>query len=144
MAGDDCIETDWWRDERGYGRKMFPNPAGKWRSVRAHREVLRELHVPIAGMEVRHRCDNPPCVNPDHLTVGTHFDNMRDMVERGRSSRLKGESNGRAALTEIDVRNIRDHHRLHDMRQVDIADMYGIAQTAVSAIVRHRTWKNVA
>ena len=76
---DDCILWHLSLDSNGYGQKMV-----KGRLHRAHRLVLQELHVPIAGMVVRHICDNRACVNPNHLTVGTQADNVRDMLDRHR------------------------------------------------------------
>jgi hypothetical protein len=74
-----CIEFDGYRTPLGYGRKW--HAGAMWL---AHRLALLELYVPIAGMVVMHRCDNPPCVNPDHLTVGTVADNNADMDAKGR------------------------------------------------------------
>lgn len=74
-----------WRGARyrkGYGRISIDG-----RQVAAHRTAYRLAHGEIPdGLVVRHRCDNPPCINPDHLEVGTAADNSRDMVERGRSA----------------------------------------------------------
>jgi hypothetical protein len=60
------------------------------RSHTAHRVAYLEMVGPVpAGLEVRHKCDNPPCVNPEHLEVGTHKDNMQDKVKRGRHGHAK-------------------------------------------------------
>lgn len=69
--------------------------------LRTHR-VSYELHKgPIPdGMSVMHRCDNPLCVNPDHLQIGTHLDNMQDMFSKGRRLPASGERNGRAKLSD--------------------------------------------
>jgi hypothetical protein len=71
-----CWEYAGKRNDRGYGIA---------RERRAHRISYEHHHGPVpAGLFVRHSCDNPPCVNPEHLQVGTHADNMRDMVQRRR------------------------------------------------------------
>jgi hypothetical protein len=74
------------RDRKGYGRISV-----KGRTTSTHRLAYRLAHggdIPD-GLVVRHRCDNPPCVNPDHLEIGTPADNSRDMVERGRMVNCK-------------------------------------------------------
>jgi hypothetical protein len=103
--------------------------------VLAHR-FSYELEVgPIPdGMIVRHRCDNPSCVNPSHLELGTHADNMADMVDRGRAS-TKGK------LDEAAVRDIRD--RLGKETHEEIARDYGVATSTVSHVAAGYTWKQV-
>lgn len=83
-----CWEWQGARVPKGYG--MFTLPDGKGGSVMvyAHRFSYTHHVGPIpTGLHVRHDCDNPPCVNPAHLRVGTVQDNMRDMVSRGRHAR---------------------------------------------------------
>jgi len=79
----DCIETMLWRDRQGYGRKKVGS-----RTVLAHRHAweLANGLVP-EGLCVLHRCDNPPCINPDHLFLGTRADNNADRDAKGRSKR---------------------------------------------------------
>jgi hypothetical protein len=73
-----------YRDEKGYGAFGF-----KGKVQRAHRVAYELALGPIApGMHVLHSCDNPSCVNPSHLRLGTHADNMRDRIERGRNPHL--------------------------------------------------------
>jgi hypothetical protein len=85
MALPDCIEVTGRRDSRGYGRTAF-GPAGSWGSIAAHRLALEQAWgITLRPEQVaRHVCDNPPCVNPLHLQLGTQADNVRDMLERGR------------------------------------------------------------
>jgi hypothetical protein len=78
-----CIEWPGALDDRGYGRKNIKKN-GKWVTVRTHRLAWEEANGPIPdGLHVLHRCDNPPCMNPEHLMVGDHAENMRQMMERG-------------------------------------------------------------
>lgn len=93
-----------------------------------------------AGKVVRHRCDNPPCCNPAHLEIGTHADNSRDRVERGRQSR--GTRRPDAKLTEEDVLEIR-RRVAAGASQAAVARDYGVGQPTVSKIIRRTRWKHV-
>lgn len=76
----------------------------------------------------------PSCVNPEHLELGTHQDNMNDMKSRDRQP--KGETHHRAKLTDAQVAEIREMARRHS--QVEIAKMYGVRQWLVSQIVNNK------
>lgn len=93
------------------------------------------------GMIVRHTCDNPPCVNPSHLVLGTKADNSRDMVRRGRSTR--GERHPDAKLAANDVVAIRMRYAAGGIRQKDLAAEYGVTRSNIDAIVNYRSWKHV-
>jgi hypothetical protein len=91
------------RNEQGYGCCGFNG-----RTYTAHRLSYELARGPIPpGMHVLHRCDNPPCVNPEHLFVGDQSDNMRDMYGKGRGANRQGELSGAAKLTESQVREIK-------------------------------------
>ncbi len=124
-------------------------------AVRAHRVSWELAFGPIPqGMNVCHRCDNPRCVNPSHLFLGTQADNMADAARKNRmrswattatpQQRKKlgrpGELSASAKITRNDVALIRARHAAGD-RQVDIAADYGITQTQVSRIVLHHAWR---
>jgi len=115
----------------GYGSYYL----GAGRKKPAHRASY-ELHFgPIPnGLIVRHRCDNPPCVNPDHLELGTDADNARDKVERGRAPR--GEGNAKSRLSAADVTEIRTSPET----QVSLAARFGVTQPCISNIRTGRTW----
>lgn len=87
LRPDGCIEYQGSRSRYGYGQTRVGSRAdGTRRSVKVHRLVWEEHHGPIPeGLVVRHKCDNPPCCNIEHLEIGTQQDNIRDKVERGRS-----------------------------------------------------------
>ena len=99
---------------------------------------------------VLHSCDNPMCINPAHLSMGSYHKNNQDMHDRGRGYKpinpippppRRGESNNMTKLTERDVRLIR--WVIQYMTQQEIADAYGIDRTNISCIVRRKTWKHV-
>jgi hypothetical protein len=104
----------------------------------AHRFCYEYFHGRIPeGLVVRHRCDNPLCVNPWHLETGTHKDNMLDRVIRNRSSR--GSKNGNAKLTEDQVLDI-----FHDDRlPTQISEDYGIDHTTVRNIKSGKNWTHL-
>lgn len=113
---------------------------------RAHRVSWIYHHGEIPdGLCVLHRCDNPGCVNPEHLFLGTQADNMRDRNAKGRlpHEKLRGSSNGRALLNEADVAEIR-RLSADGARQADIARRFGIAKATVYCILRGLTWRHAA
>lgn len=91
----------------------------------------------LPGTVIRHTCDNPPCVRPDHLLSGTHGDNIRDRDERLRTAR--GERSNKSDLTEADVKNIRLDIRDYAI----IAAEYSITPGEVGHIKHKRIWQHV-
>ncbi len=93
------------------------------------------------GLFVCHRCDTPACVNPGHLFLGTHTDNMDDMVSKGRQPKTRtfGEDNGRSKLNPEQVNKIREMRG--SLRQREIAKMFGVTQAMVSKIQLGQFWK---
>jgi hypothetical protein len=90
-------------------------------------------------LDVLHSCDNPICCNAKHLWRGTHYDNMRDMIDKGRKTPAFGEANGSAKLTEQDVAAIRASKK----RGIDLAAEYEISPTNISDIRKRRIWRHV-
>lgn len=91
------------------------------------------------GLLVLHHCDNPACVRPDHLFLGTHVDNSKDMVQKGRVAR--GVRHHKAKLTEEQIKEIRLKHSNHQIPQKQIADEYGVGQPQISRILSRTHWK---
>jgi hypothetical protein len=139
----DCIEWQGARRRHDYGYLVV-----RGRQILAHRWVWEQAHGPIPpGLCILHRCDNPPCVRLDHLWLGTKGDNARDRHAKGRDSHAprgdkRGERNGRAKVTEADVRRIRGMYE--DAVPVsDIAREYGLRKGAVYCIVSRRSWSHI-
>ena len=135
---DDCWE--WKESVRRGGYGAF---GVNKKVVSAHRFSWEMHNGPIPeGMFVCHTCDNPLCVNPNHLFLGTHSDNMADAANKDRMrrwERARGESHGNAKLTEDQVYEIRDDTRMPK----EIAKEYGVNGPAVSKIQLRRSWKHL-
>lgn len=131
-----------WRGSR------LPSGYGKFKKKLTHR-ISWELHNgPIPkGLLVCHHCDNPPCVRPDHLFLGTVKTNAQDMVRKGRCHppRLRGEQQGRAKLTETDVRFIRAHYVRGSLEfgAKSLARKFSVAGSLVQRIVTGKSWTHV-
>ncbi len=95
------------------------------------------------GMQVCHSCDNPYCVNPEHLWVGTHHDNHRDKMNKGRhnNGRSPGELNGSSKLTQSQVDEIRARYSPRKVTMEQLAREYGVAKSTISFIVKRVSWK---
>lgn len=110
----------------------------------AHR-VSYELHFgPPGNLFVCHHCDNPSCVRPDHLFLGTAADNTSDMMKKNRNGhgRLAGSSHGNSKLTEQQVLEIRDRS-LSGQSYREIAQMYKVTKSNIAAIVNRKTWSTL-
>lgn len=136
-----CWEWNGARNHHGYG--IYGTRIGDRKTGErlAHRLAYMAWNGDIEeGQHVRHRCDNPPCINPDHLELGTHADNMNDAKQRGRTAR--GESHGRAKLTERDVLAVREASASGESYR-SIGARYGVNKYTVGKIVRQQKWSHV-
>lgn len=163
----DCWTWTAGRNGSGYG--AFKANGGQHAAHRVSYEL--SFGKIQEGLFICHRCDNPVCVNPRHLFVGTHKDNMKDMSTKGRSasgerhiSRLhperlargdrhgshlhpervpRGERNGNAKMTSEKVRQIREALLIEGVVQKEIAKQFGVSAHAVSKLNRNKSWKHV-
>lgn len=128
-----CIRFTGHLDGEGYGRIMVARV-----KYMAHRlsYSLNNGQIPD-GYVVRHKCDNPSCINPEHLEVGTQADNIADKVSRGRQAR--GSGAGRAILTEESVREIRSS----PLKVSELSTLYGVSVVSIRNILRRKTWQHV-
>lgn len=92
---------------------------------------------------VLHSCDNPKCVNPKHLSLGTHGNNMEDMVLKGRAGSLRGIDNPHSKLTEQQALDIKSEYNLRTLSTYKIAKKYNVSQGTVCAIGAGRLWKHL-
>lgn len=133
------------RSKKGYG-KFYANG----RDSLAHRvaySLENKCEVP-ASLVVMHICDNPSCVNPTHLRLGTNQDNIDDKVSKGRQSRTKpiapyatGEKHGRSKLTEKDVSLIRELHASGSSTRA-LANEFGVTSPQISRICTRKQWRH--
>ncbi len=113
--------------------------------VLAHRFAWELVNGPIPdGLFVCHACDNPSCCNVDHLFLGTPADNTHDMIAKGRDVRPSrpGELSGMSKLTDAQVKEIRSP-KYEDWYETDIAAIFGVSNTAISGILKRRTWRHL-
>lgn len=122
------------KNKRGYGKLADGNRG--W--VLAHRFSYEMYVGKIAqGKEVCHKCDNPGCVNPSHLFIGTHSENMSDCKKKGRAVGHKRELNPNAKLTEEDVFEIRNSN----LSKEELAKKFGVTVELVRKIIRKVLWR---
>lgn len=94
------------------------------------------------GLEVCHRCDNPPCCNPDHLFAGTHAQNMADSARKNRTRRGESAKTSRAKLTDADVREIRAK-LMQGATRAQMASTYSLTRATICAIHLRHSWKHL-
>ena len=144
---------------KGYGEMRIGGRVG--RSVRAHRLAWQLTNGPIPdGLHVLHTCDNPPCVNPAHLWVGTNQDNVDDRERKGRNTHVfltgalslsrsrpevmpRGEQHGMHKLTAPDVLEIRRRYPLGRVTRPRLATEYGVGETAIANVLNGKTWRHL-
>lgn len=126
-----------------YVGDAYPGPR-RWYAHRVGWSFAHEK-LPPAHLVVRHACDNPPCQNPAHLVIGTHADNMADMVTRGRTGYCghPGEQHPSAKLTTIQVAVIRARYAAGGVSQATLGREFGISQVQIGRIISGQRWSTV-
>ncbi len=141
-----CRPLEWEECENGCWEVTShkPNDEGYVRlilnkeTISAHRLIYQECFGAIPdGLIVRHKCDNPKCINPEHIEVGTHMDNTMDKMSRERQWKPTGKKNPKAKLTEVDVEFIRSG----EGKLVDKALKLGITYKHASDIKCGKYWR---
>lgn len=133
---DGCWLWTAYRNNKGYGVIRVDG-----RSEIASRIAYLIFKGDPGDMHVLHTCDGGPdgCVRPEHLWLGTHLDSMRDRDQKGRQAR--GESNGQAKLTELDIRGIRRAAGGKSLR--DLGRQYGVHHSIILGIKKGKRWSHV-
>lgn len=132
----ECWEWQAGKQHSGYG-----NFSLRGQGVRAHRVSWALANGPIPkGRLILHRCDNPPCVNPNHLFDGSQADNMHDMSNKGRSP--CGEKSAVTDFTEEEIYSIRCRYARGETQR-ELAEEFRVAQSTIGRIVRFEVWEDV-
>ena len=136
-SNDKCWNWTGCCDKDGYGHIGVNG-----KLIRSHRFswILKNGTVPDE-IYVLHKCDNPKCVNPSHLFLGTQQDNIKDKIYKNRQA--KGEKNGSSKLTVNQVKQIRHLCREGQLTQVKIGKIFHINQTTVSRICTIKNWRHI-
>ncbi len=136
-----CLEWRGYCNPYGYGEIRI---GGKL--YKTHRYAFELAHGPIPeGLVICHRCDNPPCCNPEHLFLGTHADNHADCIQKGRAryNPLRGEESTSAILAAENVITIRAQYAAGRATQTELARKYGVTQSTIWLIVHNKKWRHV-
>jgi hypothetical protein len=140
---DTCWNWTAGKTTNGYGH-FYVNRV----KMRAHRFSFQLKHNRLIkeGMCILHSCDNPLCVNPNHLSEGTQQENITDMCNKGRyysGEGLKGEKNNLSKLTEIQVKEIREKYAKGGTSYEKLRKEYGVGKSAISRIINRKTWQHI-
>ena len=136
---DQCWEWFAGKDTGGYGQLHV----AKNKKILATRFSWMLFRGNPGALFVLHTCDNPSCVNPSHLWLGTQIDNMRDRTTKGRAANHKGERNGRAKISAAQAQEMKTLYASKGYTFTQLGRLYGLHPTTVSDIVNGRLWSDV-
>lgn len=147
---DDLIEKygidtsgDCWLWTRSLDGSGYGNLSVNGRMWRAHRFFYYEAFgIDPTGCVVMHKCDEPKCVNPRHLILGTQRDNIRDRHEKGRSGACRGDSAPWSILTSERVADLRERFESGENRQA-LATEFGVSKTQIYRVIKRESWRHI-
>lgn len=138
---DECWEWTGGFDDHGYGKFCFTFARGKNTYLRAHRLSYFLTHGGPLAEAVCHKCDNPKCVNPGHLFLGTRMDNNQDMVSKSRQA--VGRKIHTTKLTPRQVQRIRILNLIEGVSTCQLAKIYGVVSSTIWSAVNGVNWKHL-
>ena len=134
-----CHLWDGYTKPTGYGRVQW-----KGRMWLLHRLAWTLTHGPVPdNVCVCHRCDVRSCVNPDHLFLGTHAENMADMKSKGRAKGTRGEDNKMSKLTSAQVLDVRRRYAGGGVTYSQLGRELGVHKTLIGYVVRKEIWRHL-
>jgi hypothetical protein len=138
----ECLNFDGNMNDRGYGIISFKGKRYKAHRIAYCNHIRVSIHD-IEGLVVRHKCDNPSCVNPSHLEIGTQADNISDMMNRGRHITKRGDESCKSKLTSLQVNEIRLLYVRGSSTHgtYALAKRFGISPSHIGRIIRNNNWK---
>lgn len=136
----DCLEWSGGKHRQGYGLTFCPTFK---KMVTTHRMAYElEFGDIPKDMHVLHKCDNPPCCNPEHLFLGTHQDNMDDMRQKGRKTGAIRKFKS-TQLTEEQVLEIRRLYETGEYKMTELGKMFNTSQGNIGHIIKRDRWKHI-
>jgi hypothetical protein len=141
---DQCWIYHGYRDKDGYGVMNFTNKDKTMFKCKAHRIAYmyaNDIEELDESQHVLHSCDNPPCVNPNHLFLGDWVINNKDRDNKGRN--MKGEKHWNNLLTTEQILEIRRRYTSYRYSQIRLAKIYNVSKYCIYNIVNYRTWKHL-
>lgn len=141
---DTCWNWTACKDHKGYGIIRID---GKNRATHRVSYELFKGKIPKGkgyhGTCVLHSCDNPGCINPEHLRLGTNRENILDMIQKGRNVVLRGKLCHKAKLTEKQVLEIREKFIPYVYTTIMLAKEYGVDPSTIGHMIKRRIWKHI-
>jgi len=138
-----CTNWEGVKDGHGYGSVVVPGVSRLAKSHRVSWILANRMPIPVDRPVILHSCDNPACVNPDHLRCGTQLENIADSVAKNRNSAGIGEGHGNVKLTEEKVIEIRKQ-KAQGATCKALSRIYGVGDDQICRICTRKSWAHVS